>query len=89
MALIDLTSELSELVPGMSRVRAKRLVNRAFKIIQDSSLWSFQLGIGGFSTPQITTAGSISCVLGQSTVVGDLVLRVVRGLGDDGVSKIP
>jgi hypothetical protein len=66
-----MTSELTELVPGMSRVRAKRLVNRAFKIVQDSCLWSFQLGQGGFSTPEITTAGTITCVLGQSTITGD------------------
>jgi hypothetical protein len=71
VALIDLTSELSELVPAMSRVRAKRLINRAFKIVQDSCLWSFQLGQGGFSTPEITTAGSISATLGGSTITGD------------------
>jgi hypothetical protein len=64
-------SELEELVPNMSRIRAKRLVNRAFKIVQDSCLWSFQLGQGGFSTPEITTAGTISATLGQSTVTGD------------------
>ena len=71
MALIDLTSELTELVPAMSRVRAKRLVNRAWKIVQDSCLWSFQLQIGGFSTPEITTAGSISATLGSNQLIGD------------------
>lgn len=72
MALIDMTSELTELVPAMSRVRAKRLVNRAWKIVQDSCLWSFQLGQGGFSTPSITTAGSISIpFLGSSQIIGD------------------
>lgn len=71
MALIDMTSELTEIVPAMSRVRAKRLINRAYKIVQDSCLWSFQLNQGGFSTPEVTTGGTISCVLGQSTVTGD------------------
>lgn len=66
-----MTSELTELVPGMSRIRAKRLINRAFKIVQDSCLWSFQLGQGGFSTPEVTTAGTISATLGQSTITGD------------------
>lgn len=69
---IDMVSEVAELVPGMSRIRAKRLVNRAWKIIQDSCLWSFQLQQGGFSTPNITTAGSITATLGQNTIVGDL-----------------
>lgn len=69
--LIDMTSELTELVPGMSRIRARTLINRAWKIVQDSSLWSFQLGQGGFSTPTVTTAGTFSCTLGLSTVTGD------------------
>jgi hypothetical protein len=73
VALIDMTSEITELVPAMSRVRAKRLVNRAWKIVQDSCLWSFQLGQGGFSTPNITTGGSISATLGSNQIVGDAV----------------
>lgn len=68
---IDMFSEVSELVPGMSRIRARKLVNRAWKIVQDSMMWSFQLQQGGFSTPNITTDGSITAVLGQSTIVGD------------------
>lgn len=66
-------SEITELVPGMSRIRAKRLINRAWKIVQDSMLWSFQLQQGGFSTPNITTGGSITAVLGQNTIVGDAI----------------
>jgi hypothetical protein len=67
-----MTSELTELVPAMSRVRAKRLVNRAWKIVQDSSLWSFQLQQGGFSTPEITTGGSISVpYIGATQIIGD------------------
>lgn len=69
--LIDMTSEITELVPAMSRVRAKTLVNRAWKYVQDSCLWSFQLGIGGFSTPQVTTGGSISATLGSDLITGD------------------
>src|SRR6185312_382963 len=68
---IDMQSEITELVPATSRIRAKRLINRAWKIIQDSMLWSFQLQQGGFSTPGITTAGSITATLGQNTIVGD------------------
>lgn len=71
MALIDMTSELTEIVPAMSRGRARRLINRAWKVVQDSCLWSFQLNQGGFSTPEITTAGTFSVTLGQSTITGD------------------
>lgn len=68
---IDMFSELTAVVPAMSRERAKTLVNRAFKIVQDSCLWSFQLGQGGFSTPEVTTAGTISATLGQPTITCD------------------
>jgi hypothetical protein len=72
LSLIDMTSELTELVPAMSRVRAKKLINRSLKIIQDSSLWSFQLVQGGFSTPGVTTAGTISIpFLGSNQIIGD------------------
>ena len=66
-----MTSELTDLVPALSRVRAKRLINRSFKIVQDSSLWSFQLQQGGFSTPNISTAGSVTVALGSNQVTGD------------------
>lgn len=74
MAFVDMFTEVSELLPGgpsQSRVRAKKLVNRAWKYVQDSCLWSFQLGQGGFSTPEITTAGTFSCALGVNTITGD------------------
>src|SRR5665213_836477 len=71
MALIDMTSELTDLVPALSRVRSKRLINRSFKIVQDSMLWSFQLQQGGFSTPNISTGGSVTVSLGSNQVTGD------------------
>lgn len=64
-------SELTDLVPGLSRVRSKRLLNRAWKIVQDSSLWSFQLQQGGFSTPNVSTAGSVTVSLGSNQVIGN------------------
>ncbi|MHB1952120.1 MAG: hypothetical protein ACYCOU_00105 [Sulfobacillus sp.] len=72
MALIDMMSEITELVPAMSRIRAKTLINRSWKYVQDSMLWSFQLQQGGFSTPNISTDGSITATLGSPTIVGDL-----------------
>lgn len=72
MSYLDMKSELVDEVPAMSRIKAGRLINRAWRYVQDSCLWSFQLGIGGFSTPQVTTAGSISVILGQNTITGDL-----------------
>ncbi len=71
MAFIDMTSEITDLVPKLSRVRAKRLINRALRYVEDSCLWSFQLGQGGFSTPEVTTGGSISCVLNSNQITCD------------------
>jgi hypothetical protein len=73
--LIDMVSELAEAIPGMDRVYARTLVKRAFRVVRDSNLWSFQLATGGFSTPNIMTAGSISIPggIGSSLIVGDAV----------------
>jgi hypothetical protein len=71
LALIDMVSEVTELVPAMSRIRARTLINRSWKYVQDSMLWSFQLSQGGFSTPNISTAGSITCALGSNQITGD------------------
>src|ERR1700677_1196422 len=76
MALIDMSSELAEAIPGLDRIYAKTLVKRAFRVVRDSNLWSFQLAQGGFSTPNILTAGSISIPapgIGATTLIGDAV----------------
>ena len=73
MAFIDMSSELTDAIPVLDRIYAKTLVNRAYRVVQDSHLWSFQLQQGGFSTPAVTTAGSISCSLGGNTITGDSV----------------
>jgi hypothetical protein len=72
--LIDMVSELSEAIPSLDRVYAKTLVRRAYQVVRDSNLWSWQLQQGGFSTPQLTDAGSISIPggIGTSLIVGDL-----------------
>lgn len=74
MALIDLVSELAEATPTLSRIYARTLINRAWRYIQDSSLWSFQCQQMGWSTPQLLSAGSISIPapgIGATTVIGD------------------
>lgn len=73
MSYIDMASELEEAIPGLDRIYAKTLIRRAWRVVQDSNLWSFQLQQGGFSTPQVLTAGSISATLGGSQLIGDAV----------------
>jgi hypothetical protein len=66
-------SELAQAIPGMSRIYAGTLINRAWDVVRNSNLWSFQLQQGGFSTPGVTTAGSISIPggIGSNQLVGD------------------
>jgi hypothetical protein len=71
MAFLEMRSELAEATPGMSRIYAGTLINRAWRVVRDSSLWSFQLGQGGFSTPNITTGGTITATLGSNQIIGD------------------
>lgn len=71
MALIDMVSELTDLVPALGRVRARKLINRAWKYVQDANMWSFQLQQGSFSTPSVTTAGAASFTLGSTQVTGN------------------
>jgi hypothetical protein len=74
MSFLDMKSELAEAIPGLSRTYAGTLLNRAWRVVRDNSLWSFQLSQGGFSTPAVTTAGSITLDgIGQSTGVADSV----------------
>lgn len=70
---IDLKAELAQAIPGLSRIYAGTLINRAWNVIRQANLWSFQLGQGGFSTPGVTTAGSITVSggLGSSTLIGN------------------
>ena len=71
MAYVDMFSEIQDLVPGLSRIRAKKLIKRAFQYVQDSCLWSFQCQQGSFSTPNISTGGSCTFSLGSDQVIGD------------------
>lgn len=71
--LIDMISELSMAIPALDRIYARTLVQRAWRVVRDAHLWSFQLEQGGFSTPAVLTTGSVSVPdgIGGLTMVGD------------------
>lgn len=71
MAFIDLISELANAIPGMSRQYARTLVNRAWRVVEDANLWSFQLQTTSWATPALITAGSVTPTLNSPTVLGD------------------
>jgi hypothetical protein len=71
MSFLDMKSELALAIPGLSRIYAGTLLNRAWRQVRDANLWSFQLGQGGFSTPEVTTTGSITAAIGSDQIIGD------------------
>lgn len=74
MSFLDMKSELAEAIPGLDRIYAGTLIRRAWRVVRDSNLWSFQLAQGGFSTPNVTTAGTITVPAvgtGGTTIIGD------------------
>lgn len=71
MAFVDLASELRGLVPKIPFTYCKTLVNRAFRDIRESFLWSFNLFESSWSSPAIVTAGTVTAIQGASTVTFD------------------
>src|SRR3974390_2159218 len=72
MAFLDMKSELAQAIPGMSRIYAGTLINRAWRIVRDCTIWSFQLFIGSLVTPAMVTRGTVTCPsLPAPTIIGD------------------
>jgi len=73
MTFLDMKAELAQAIPGMSRIYAGTLLNRAWRIIRDASLWSFQLKDGSFSTPDSVFAGTVTVpsLPTPSIIIGD------------------
>lgn len=71
MALLDLISELTGTLPGLSPQLAKKQIQRAWQDIQNVRRWSF-LGVDGFIVcPVMVTAGSFNIQQYTSTVTAD------------------
>jgi hypothetical protein len=68
-----MAAEMRGWIAKMNLPLSETLVNRGLNKVYDESIWGFQLKTGGFSTPAEVTAGTITSVTGQSTVVGNAV----------------
>ena len=64
-------AEQRGVVSNYSAALARTHLNNAWTDIRNLKGWSFQLGNTGYSIPGLLNAGSITTVLGSSTVVGD------------------
>ena len=65
-------AEMRGCVPGYSALLARTHLNEAWKDIRNMRGWSFQLVNGGFGTPGLTNAGSVTVAFGSTSVLGDL-----------------
>jgi len=71
MALIDMMSELRGSVPKLPFAFTKTLVNRAWKTVRESGLWSFNLFESSWITPPLVTTGTVTCVQGSPAITFD------------------
>ena len=71
MALSNMIAEMRGAVPGYSALLARTHIQNAWMDVRNMKGWSFQLGNGGFGTPPLVNAGSVTVTFGASTVTGD------------------
>jgi hypothetical protein len=72
MAWIDYWNELKGYVPKLPAPLAQTLVNRAWRDICQSRLWSFLVTEGGLSSPEVIGSGFVSVTQGSADVVADV-----------------
>lgn len=73
MALIDLQSELRGAVPKLPFSFTKTLINRAYRVIRESGLWSFNLFESAWITPPIVNTGTVNVTQGLAAIQFDPV----------------
>ena len=71
MAFGNMIAEMRGAVPKYSASLAKTHLANAWNDIRNMTGWSFQLFSGGFGTPGLTNAGSVTVTYGSDQVVGD------------------
>src|SRR4029077_17833005 len=64
-------AELRGAVPKLPFSFCGTLINRAFNVIRNSDLWSFNLYEGSWVSPAVVTTGTVSIQLGSDTVQFD------------------
>jgi hypothetical protein len=71
VAFGDLQAELRGCVPKLSFSYSRTLVNRAWRSVRESHLWSFNLFQSSLVSPQLVTAGTVTTTQGTSTIQFD------------------
>ena len=76
MSYQSMRSELRGSFPKLSWDWTGTLINRAFKQIRDSNLWSFQLAEGQWIAPAQITDGTATTVQGSAQITMDATAAV-------------
>lgn len=71
MAYGDMVNELRGSVPKLPVTFARTLINRAWRHVRESHLWSFNLFQSALVTPPLVNAGTVTTVQGASTITFD------------------
>ncbi len=71
MSLNTMIAEMRGAVPGYSALLARTHLREAWTDIRNMAGWSFQLGVGRFSTPGQVSQGTVTVQLGSEFVIGD------------------
>lgn len=76
MAFIDMIGEVRGAVPKVPLAAAKKFVNKGWKDVRESGMWSFQLFEGIWITPPLIKAGTVTTVQGSNQVTFDATAQV-------------
>ena len=68
MAFQDMRAELRGCVPKLPFVYTSTLINRAYRTIRESNLWSFQLFESSWITPPLISTGTVTCATGSPNI---------------------
>ena len=71
MALQDMMAELRGSVPKLPFAFTKTLINRSWRDIRESNLWSFNLFESSWITPPVCTLGTVTATQGLATITFD------------------
>lgn len=71
MSLSTMIAEMRGSIPGASALLMRTFIRNAWSDIRNMKGWSFQLGNGGFGTPGLTNAGSVTVTYGSNLITGD------------------
>lgn len=93
MAFLDLVSELTGLLQGLSPQLAATHINRAYREVLDSRLWSFLVAYGAVICPGQVITGSASITQYSDTVTLDatasaLLLAQAQGTTEPGLTNL-